>query len=748
MTAFVTLFACTAPCSSARGQVEQPDAGASELVPPRVVFDPGVRYPDAAAPSAGERVVVELQLSLDAAGSVIDASVVSTPRAGFDQAALAAATRLQFEPARRGATALPSRMGYRYVFEPPAPPPPRKPEREAVSAAPAVTPKSPPAEPAAIEVTVHGERREPMAASYTRAEVRQIPGAFGDPFRAIETLPGVTPLASGLPFFYVRGAPPGNIAYFVDGVRVPYLYHVGVGPAVVQPTLIREVELHPGGYPARYGRAAGGVVAASTVDPETEAHGEGTLRLFDVGGMVETGFAGDRATAMVGGRYSYTGGLLSLAAPDLTLDYRDFQARASYDFTPRDTVSLFSFGAYDFLEDHADVLFASEFYRADARYDHHWDQGQVRSAVTVGYDRTRAVLLVPDDPRNLVDRSIAQRSELSHGLTPDLLLRAGMNGSLDFYAVEGALYVDPDLPEAAQVARLFPARTDFGAGAWLDVVWSPGIFELTPGVRIDLYGSGSKHALAVDPRLSARVHLGDCVRLVSALGIAHQGPSFVVPLPGLSPVLGKGLQRAMQTSVGTEVDFDDATTAGSNVFFNAFSNISDAFGTVGGGGDEELDLRSRGEAYGAELFLRRRLTAHLGGFVSYTLSRSVRRFGDRSFVSGFDRTHVANVALSYDLGRLWRAGARLLYYTGTPKWGEDQEGQDLDPIDVGSSDVEREPAYVRLDLRLEKRWVIGRDAWLSFVFEFLNATLDKETWPGGEQIGPVSVPSLGLEAGF
>src|SRR5688572_3114978 len=72
-----------------------------------------------------------------------------------------------------------------------------------------------------VEITVEGERPQPMRSSLQRAEIRQVPGAFGDPFRAVEVLPGVTPVISGLPFFYVRGAPPGNVGYFLDGVRVP-----------------------------------------------------------------------------------------------------------------------------------------------------------------------------------------------------------------------------------------------------------------------------------------------------------------------------------------------------------------------------------------------------------------------------------------------------------------------------------------------------------------------------------------------
>ena len=72
--------------------------------------------------------------------------------------------------------------------------------------------------------------RRPARPRSAAHEVRQVPGAFGDAFRVMEALPGVTPLVSGLPFFFVRGAPPGNNGYYIDGIRVPLLYHVGAGP--------------------------------------------------------------------------------------------------------------------------------------------------------------------------------------------------------------------------------------------------------------------------------------------------------------------------------------------------------------------------------------------------------------------------------------------------------------------------------------------------------------------------------------
>ena len=83
-----------------------------------------------------------------------------------------------------------------------------------------------------------------------------------------------------------------------------------------------------------------------------------------------------------------------------------------------------------------------------------------------------------------------------------------------------------------------------------------------------------------------------------------------------------------------------------------------------------------------------------------------------------------------------------MFYTGVPKTSASN-----DLISVPEAHPARDPPFYRVDLRLEKRWQLTRKAWVSFVFEVLNATLSKETF-GSSTIGPVTIPSVGLEAGF
>ena len=137
-----------------------------------------------------------------------------------------------------------------------------------------------------VEVSVHGTRREIGQTRLSATDVREMPGAFGDPFRAIEALPGVAPVVSGLPFFYIRGAPPNDNAYFVDGIRVPLLFHVGIGEGVIHPALIDHVDFYPGAAPAAYGGSAGAVVEGRTRDPTATPHGEASVRLIDAGALL------------------------------------------------------------------------------------------------------------------------------------------------------------------------------------------------------------------------------------------------------------------------------------------------------------------------------------------------------------------------------------------------------------------------------------------------------------------------------
>src|SRR6185312_12573596 len=235
-------------------------------------------------------------------------------------------------------------------------------------------------------------------------------------------------VVSGLPYFYVRGAPPNDNAYYVDGVRVPFLFHVGIGSAVIHPALVDHVDFFPSAAPAAYGDAAGAVIAGQTRPPAPVLHGEANLRVFDAGALAEAPFQDGRGSFLLAGRYGYPGPVLGAITPAIKLGYWDYQGRVTWRLTDRDTLGLFAFGSHDYLGT-ASIengqtgpiveQLASDFHRLDLRYDHALAAGNLRIAATLGHDEQGGAGASENGaPVMIAAPSAALRLELDERLSP------------------------------------------------------------------------------------------------------------------------------------------------------------------------------------------------------------------------------------------------------------------------------------------------------------------------------------------
>ncbi len=171
-------------------------------------------------------------------------------------------------------------------------------------------------------VVVGDKRREEVSRTALRgAEIHEIPGTFGDPFRVIQTLPGVTTVVSLLPFPIIRGASPSASGFMLDGVRVPMLFHLLVAPSVINPEFIDELQFFPGGAPAPYGGYTGGIIDGRTRRARTDEHViDIDINNGLVGGLVREPVKAIDATATVAARYGFPGLEPQAAhAPDLAV---------------------------------------------------------------------------------------------------------------------------------------------------------------------------------------------------------------------------------------------------------------------------------------------------------------------------------------------------------------------------------------------------------------------------------------------
>lgn len=527
----------------------------------------------------------------------------------FAAAAREAALGWRFEPARRGDEPISARIHFQVEFhqeEELAPGDGNPPGARGVqSPSPAATLPPAPLPPAAsppIAVTVTGA---PPTGSRTisRAFALQLPGAFGNPLAAIGASPGVTPTLSGAPYFYVRGSPPGNLGYLLDDLRLPALFHVLAGPSVVHPALIQSVDFFPGPYPARYGRFAGGIAAGQVRAASHALHGELNVRAFDSSGLVEVPLA-EHTSVTLGGRVSYANPIARLFAPEVSVSYWDYQARLSHQLSPRDELVVFAFGSRDALDRTDDdgqrqIVFGAEFHRLQLRYERQLDAGSLRAVTVLGWDRSAQA----NGEVTLSDSLAQARVDLEQQLSEEWQLQAGLDVGLDSYTLElGRL----DNPEDRQdYLERYPSRIDRLAGSYLAAEWRATPATLVSfGARFDAYRSGGSTALAPAASIFAQFEISPRLYLIHGLGVAHQPPSANVPEPGSNPVLGAGLQHALQSSAGLRLELPSDIQLEAVLFQMALFNLSDAIGISRiDNADESLDESSRalgrGRGFGA-----------------------------------------------------------------------------------------------------------------------------------------------------
>jgi TonB-dependent receptor-like protein/TonB-like protein len=713
------------------------NAQAPPIVPPHRLDTGEIPYP---SEGRGDAYVL-LVLTLNPAGDVTDV-VVREGSEPFATAAAVGARRWRFAPATRDDLPIAARILARVSFHSPAPTPPPP------AVGPPSTGSEPTPAPPPIEISVRAEREEPSTIHIPRSETQFVPGAFGDPFKIVEALPGMAPWLSGLPYYYVRGSPPENVGYFVDGIRIPLLFHVGPGPSTIAPALVDSVDLFPGAYPARYGRNAGAVIAGETTTPRTDsARGEFGARVYDANAFVETPYDSGKGTLLAAARYSYTGLLTSIIVPKYSLGYWDYQFRVTHRLGDSDTLGLFLFGAHDELHYLNQPTFNIEYHRDDLRYDHPIQGGNVRVAWTFNYDDTLTALQTDTGAgATAAQKGVGWRlrTEVDERVSKQARIRAGADIGSTKYAVDSFPPIDGFAGEQGP-------HTDIEGGFYGDVVWRPsGPIEVVPGIRLDGYRTREQTTWAPQPRLATKIRLLPSLAWVSALGTAHQEPTEEVFVPAKLPnPIDQSSQTIYQFSEGAELKLPSSLQARVAGFYSR-----ELAEHILGTNDSAI-----GQSEGLEVFVRRDFTERLGGFVSYTLSRTVSTGNGVTERVSWDRTHVLSVVVGYDLGGGWRVGSRLFLESGRPFQAVCVEYCSGSPghAPVMYAPPGNLPAFWRLDARVEKKWIFRGGQWLTASLECFNvfdkAEPTSDQYVPGQGVAveyqsPIILPSLGLEAGF
>lgn len=593
-------------------------------------------------------------------------------------------------------------------------------------------------------------------------ELRGVPGTMGDALRAVQSLPGVahTPALSGQ--LVVRGTPAESTQVFVNGTPAPLIYHFGGLSSVIPTEMLESIRFQPGNFEAAYGRGLGGIVDARLRRSRSDGkyHLLGQVDFVDARALAEGPLPGSDWRFLAGIRRSYFDAWLGPLLDDTNNRferlpvYYDYQLFLEHDLASGGYLRLGVYGS----DDHIDLKSESQVFlsrlQQNVRFVNVFGEARLRFGSRSWWRHTISV------GRSFQDQStgatsasterfpMSLRGELVHAVSDALVLRAGPDL---LYAPfrsselgpESAAPGDPFVPPAlGQPPKLTESRgASFQPALFAQADYFPSQrWRLSLGGRLDY--TRETERWDVSPRLSGSydVRAGSPrTTLKGSAGLYYEPPTGGAGLPEVSAQLRSS--RAAQLSLGVEQELGERVEAQLETFVSKLDDLlsqgADARGLP------RPNNAGAGMIGGLEAMLRYRADARFFGWLSYTLSRSTRRFAPQAPTEPFaqDQTHVLSILGSYRWGAGWQIGGRFRAASGTPRAICEQSiVRQLDGATLclnASGRTERGPWFHQLDLRLEKEFRLSKDVRIAGYLDLINV-YDRE------QSDLPFLPALGL----
>ncbi len=596
------------------------------------------------------------------------------------------------------------------------------------------------------ETTVYGqtEKRDDKTESLSQAQFLTVPGANGDPVKAVQNLPGVNRASAFSSQIIIEGASPNDTRYNIDNQPVPIIFHFGGLSSVVMPEAVDHVDYLSAGFGPEFGQTIAGLVNLTVKDPQTDRnHGFVYADFMNAGGMIE-GPLNDHSSYLVGVRQSYIGAVLGVVARsssnknfELTAapDFKDTVLEYKNKFSPRDTFKLVGVGSQDtfaFLlkqpldEDpsiRGNFNLRTDFFRIIPEWTHQYSP-DVTSRISVGAGQDTTVFNIGDFYARSEQSVLTARAELEDQINSTWKSYWGLD--LQKYWLTSAyqlpvVYNQGGISNPIGSGELRTVSNRYAPEAdglyWRNVIHPPDSrWTFLPGLRYS-YFNMTKESI-VEPRVGARYALDHGWTLRAASGLYNEAP----PIGDLDATYGNpGLksQKAVHGSAGFEKDFRDGSATGwtiTNDFFYKYlyDLVASSTAYLNPSRPEYYNNSGFGHIYGLE-FLGKFRSSTWEGWVSYTYSRSTR--GDNltpEALAQYDQTHLLTVVADKELNKNWKISTRIRYATGnlyTPVVGGvfDVDNDVYSPI-RGDIYSQRMDAFFQADVRFDKKWVY--DKWI------------------------------------
>lgn len=576
------------------------------------------------------------------------------------------------------------------------------------------------------EVVITGEAEdknitsvEMSAAKLDIKQINKIPALLGevDVIRAIQLLPGVTTVGEGASGFNVRGGNIDQNLILMDEAPVYNSSHLFGFFSVFNPDAVKDVKLLKGGIPSQYGGRV-----SSILDVRLK---EGNSKKLAVNGGIGTIFSRlsieapiikDKASFIIAGRRSYIDALtkpfVKESNPIKKADFYFYDLTAKFNYRVNDKNTVFVSGYLG-----RDVFGAPAFTfnwgnaTATARWNHIFNKKLFMNLTTFYSNYSYYLEFAADNDQafkwqsNIINYSI--KPDFIYYLNTRNTIRFGAqafyydflpydaigtfeNGQVKFiadkrYGGEYSVYVGNEQKLSQKLIMEYGLRlsmyTYIGKGTayyFRDTIPN----EAKPLDHSETYDPWEliKAYVNPEPRFSLNYiinkttsfkasynRMAQYIQLISNTAASTPLDVYTIASNNLKPLI------ADQGSMGIFKNFKDNMFETSlEVYYKYLQNqldyIDNADLFINPTVENQL-LQGLGRAYGAEFYVKKS-KGKLQGWISYTLSKTERLVrgisNDNWFYSRYDRTHVLNTSVNYDLTKRWNISANFVFLSGVP----------------------------------------------------------------------------------
>lgn len=578
---------------------------------------------------------------------------------------------------------------------------------------------------AEVEVSAEAEDKnikstEMSATKIDMKQIQKMPALLGevDVIKTIQLLPGVTTVGEGASGFNVRGGNIDQNLVLMDEAPVYNSSHLFGFFSVFNPDAVKDVKLIKGGIPSQYGGRV-----SSILDIRMK---EGNSKTYEVNGGIGTIFSRlsieapikkDKASFIIAGRRSYIDVLskpfLKKRQPELKdakFYFYDLTAKLNWKVNEKNTVFASGyfgrdvFGAgFTFNWGNATttlrwnrIISTKLFMNLTAFYSNYdyelafkqdgtsqkftWKSNIInyslkpdfiyyansKSTVRFGlqglsYDFKPGTAQITDNNNNTINIGLQDKKGIEYSVyigheykfRPRLIFEYGLRWSAFTYIAKTIYNYRDTIPNTEK-----PLVSEEKYDKWQ---FSKTYNNAEPRFALNYIIDDKSSIKASYNRMAQYIQIVSNTAASTPLDVYTSATNNIKPLV------------ADQGAIGYFRNFRDNMFESSiEIYYKYMQNQLDYIDNSDLLLNKYLEaqlLQGLGRAYGAELYVRK-TKGKLTGWVSYTYSKTERLVrgisNDKWFFSKYDRTHMVNTVVTYDLNKRLTFSGNFVFLSGTP----------------------------------------------------------------------------------